>query len=1596
MDFNPTQFRHAYGFDRVGFLDSAHNYVPGDGRGTTIAIVDAYDDPYIDSDLYVFDHDFGIAAPPSFRKVNQTGGTNYPPPSRGWATEIALDVEYAHAMAPGANILLVEANDSNSSNLETAVQYAANQPGVVAVSNSYGGGEYSGETTHDSVYTHAGVTYLSATGDNGAPGQYQAYSPNMVAVGGTFLSVDSSNNWSGETGWGGSGGGISQYETQPTYQRGVVTQSTTRRTIPDLSFDAGNATLNDTYGGSGFYGQGGTSLSCPIAAALVAIVNQGRSYLNGLSSYSGASYLNALYHLADNAFHDITSGNNGFAAGPGYDLVTGRGTPIVPRFVAGMTGDPVYDPTTGKLLIVGGGRNSNDTITLNTSGSLFQVSFNLGNPVPGNGYGSSYTKNYTIGSFNSIEVDTTNGGFSSSVAVSRTPNVPLTIVGDGRVYVYLGTGGNAQGVLGSVTLAGASNFTYLTVDDSSDPATHFVTVNDAGTNQGVITGLTPSPIYYAYDHTGQVSLDTGTGTNTTNVLATGAGTLFVLSGASNATLVNVGNGHVQSIRNGVIVASHSASALVVDDSADSGSHNVTIGTDPANSNDGTIDGLITPTGPSISFQYTGTNSVTLKTGTGTEVINVKVVAKPLTLYGNSNATTVNVGNNNSMAGITSAFTVHNSSYYTALNLNDSADTANRTITLNATGVTGLSSGAISFLANDLKALTINGGSGNNTYTVSGTPVSAPVTLDAGTGNDTVNVQATSSPLAVNGSGGGGNDVVNLGNSSNSIVGITGAVTLSNPSRFNVSVRDDGDAANRTLTIGPGGVSGLAPINFTSASVDGLTVYGGSGNNTYTVSATPASRIVILYPGTGANTVNVQATSTVLSVRAPTGTSHVLNLGNNNSVTGITGTVVLDSDSHFQVNVNDAADTTNRAVTIYNFGIVGLAPAQLQMYSYSVTALTINGGTGTNTYTVSATPASTSMTLNAGSGTDTVNVQATTVPLTVNGSGGGGNDVVNLGNGNSLAGITAPVTLANPSRFHLNVNDAADGANRTASIGAGGITGLSPAAINFSSASVNVLAVNAGTGISTYTVSATPASRVMTLSNAAGTVTVNVLATSVPLAVNSSGGGGNDVVNLGSGNSLAGITADVTLANASRFSVNVNDAADTTNRTATIDLSGITGLSPAAINFSFASVNVLTVNGGSGNNTYTVNGTPAFTSMTLNTGSGTDTVNVQGTSVSLTVNGSGGGGNDVVNLGNGNSLAGITAVTLANASRFHLNVNDAADTASRTASIGAAGITGLAPAAINFSSASVNVLTVNGGTGTSTYTITDTPASQGVTLNTGLGGNTVNVQATSAPLTVNTGSYDVVYLTGSGNTLDSIAAVAVNDPTGTSAVTLDDSGYGGGDDYVVTGWTVTTARSATFSLTYGGIGSLELDGGAASSYFDIDSTSVATTVNAGLGSNIFHVSPFTQYLAASLGGPLTLNGGGGDILEFFDGNDSNPETFSFDSVPMSLTLGSTGTDVTDFTGMGGGVYVVTNGFSTPDDQSGTVVFDPSGGPPSAGGTGPSVHSGAARPPLDDGGRALVSAAAAEVGGGSHGPVSAFFGHPVKVALHADLIDQLFSW
>ena len=311
---SPAAIKSAYGFSTSSTA----------GAGKTIAIVDAYDDPNIESDLNVFSQQFGLPACTTangcFKKVNQTGGTKYPRSNSGWALEIALDVEWAHAIAPGAKILLVEASSNSFTNLLAAEDYAKTH--AQYVSNSWGGSEFSGENSYNSHFVQSGVSFFVSSGDAGAPAEYPSSSPNVISVGGTTLHFASNGAFQSETGWSSSGGGCSLYETatsaQASFSQYAQVNCAGKRATPDVSLDADPASGVAVYdsvryqGQKGWFTVGGTSASSPMWAAR--------------SADAGSVVSSAYVYGSSISYRDITTGNNGFACQAGFDLVTGRGS----------------------------------------------------------------------------------------------------------------------------------------------------------------------------------------------------------------------------------------------------------------------------------------------------------------------------------------------------------------------------------------------------------------------------------------------------------------------------------------------------------------------------------------------------------------------------------------------------------------------------------------------------------------------------------------------------------------------------------------------------------------------------------------------------------------------------------------------------------------------------------------------------------------------------------------------------------------------------------------------------------------------------------------------------------------------------------------------------------------------------------------------------------------------------------------------------------------------------------------------------------------------------------------------------------------------
>jgi len=336
--------RTGYGV-RLGAASAPSGYGPSDllgaydlpadgGEGATIAIVDAYDDPSAAADLNVYREQFGLPAlaPGQFRKVNQEGFPgDYPAGDPSWATEISLDLDMVSAVAPKADIILVEANSADLSDLGAAVNEAV-ALGASYVSNSYGGPDSSEDVpaaTQD--YDHPGVAVVASAGDGGYGTEFPASAPDVTAVGGTSLTraPGTGRGWT-ETAWSRTGSGCSAYEPKPSFQADTGCAG---RTVADVSAvadpDTGVAVYDTYSGGAPDYGQGwgqygGTSVASPIIAATYA--------LGGPIAAKDHPNADPYAHTSD--LNDVTSGSNGTCspaylctAGPGYDGPTGLGTP---------------------------------------------------------------------------------------------------------------------------------------------------------------------------------------------------------------------------------------------------------------------------------------------------------------------------------------------------------------------------------------------------------------------------------------------------------------------------------------------------------------------------------------------------------------------------------------------------------------------------------------------------------------------------------------------------------------------------------------------------------------------------------------------------------------------------------------------------------------------------------------------------------------------------------------------------------------------------------------------------------------------------------------------------------------------------------------------------------------------------------------------------------------------------------------------------------------------------------------------------------------------------------------------------------------------
>jgi fibronectin type 3 domain-containing protein len=507
---SPSQIKDAYSFSTS--LTA--------GTGTTIAIVDAYDDPNAESDLNVFSNQYGLPACTTanscFKKVNQSGGTSYPSSNAGWALEISLDVQWAHAIAPGAHILLVEANSNSFSDLLTAEQYAAAHAGYV--SNSWGGSEFSSESAYDGYFSHSGTSYFVSAGDAGLPAEYPSASPNVISVGGTTLHLGLSKTDAGyETGWSSGGGGCSSYESPNAAQStGSVNCHGTRAT-PDVSLDAdpnsGVAVYDSVryYGQRGWWTVGGTSASSPMVAA--------RSAVEG--AVVNAAYVYGSYIT----YRDITSGNNGAPCLVGYDLCTGRGSWTGS---GGGSTAAAPDPPTGLAATGGAGVVSLSWSAPNNDGGSQITGYEVRRSTSSGGEqdfatltgtGTSYddyavtagtTYYYEVEAVNAVGPSAPSGEASATTPSATVPGAPSGLAA---------TGGD-----------GVVHLSWTAPSDGGSPIQQYEIDRTGGTGGGIQIFAGPGTTYddtsvtngYQYTYDVKAINGVGTGPASTSVSATPA------------------------------------------------------------------------------------------------------------------------------------------------------------------------------------------------------------------------------------------------------------------------------------------------------------------------------------------------------------------------------------------------------------------------------------------------------------------------------------------------------------------------------------------------------------------------------------------------------------------------------------------------------------------------------------------------------------------------------------------------------------------------------------------------------------------------------------------------------------------------------------------------------------------------------------------------------------------------------------------------------------------------------------------------------------------------------------------------------------------
>ncbi len=916
---------------------------------------------------------------------------------------------------------------------------------------------------------------------------------------------------------------------------------------------------------------------------------------------------------------------------------------------------------------------------------------------------------------------------------------------------------------------------------------------------------------------------------------------------------------------------------------------------------------------------------------------------------------VNLGNPfNGVQGINSTVFVYNgfpspsSTGSTSLIIDDSTNTSGQSATLNETTynsgsyiyqegyLSGLAPAQIDWFDNTsgsiggVNRLTIDGGSGDNTFTIANTGnLYYGTYLNSGYSFNTVNVEGTTGSITVDGDS--GSQAVYVGSNGSGFGGtlanIHGSVFVENSNTSGTSslyIDDSGDSTGQTWNlyfdeVTCSGMPSYVSWNTYGPGYGGVTylqVRGGSGFNTMYVNSTgssPYSYGTDVYTGTGGADVYVYNTLGFTDVINQGGQDYVYvgSDGTNadSTLANINGGVDVYGAGSTYLYLGDSGDTNSRTVNMYDGYLTGLAPATIYWSPTSsstggVTLLDVLGSGGGSTYTVNNTSQFYNYTfLATGGGNDTVNVLATQGGLYDYNSGGQDNTYVGTSSGSfgtgTVANINGFVDAYGAGGTFLYVDDTADAGSHTVTMSSTSITGLAPAPIEWTATSTSTggvigLDLLGSGGGSTYNFTNTASFYYRTyFQTGHGNDAVNVQATTGALDVGN--GGGSDTVTIGSlapslGGTLAGINGLIFVSDnpGATTTLIVDDSGDSNNRTAVVDRGSssssmkLTGLGNTGIIYYGLTVPSLTIEGGSGADTWDVNATAAGSTTTINAGNGSNTFVLTPSSASL------GNIQGAVNLHGGTGANTLT-------------VDDQNDASNDTYTLAVGSIARTGAAAISYSG--TGSVTVNGSnTAAITYNINSTAAGTPLTLNGGSGANAFNL----AP---------------SSQNLNNLAGAVTINAGSASAVNLYDQLNAAAATYTVTSTNVS--RSGFGGLTYAGVGKVVLNGGSAADTYNINSTAAGTpvTLNGGSGANIFNLTPVSENLS-NLAGAISINAGSASTINVDDQLNAAVSTYTV----TASSVGRSGFGGLTYAGVG---KVVLNGGSAGDtyDINGTAAATP---------------------------------------------------------------------